>query len=567
MALDPVITPDQTDAKSPIDEQLMDGIRENLENFDTRLTLSAGADFAFRVNGPLDILNLGGNPDNGKELDGAFIAQERTLQVASLFINSQGAGGDLEVDVRRLKFLGRPISGIQNIFTANTNSINRGSATLNTQSITKAEGDLATQSVSFEKAPENIDNIIQITGAQLFRINLTNIAQPLDEDYAVGRYVKIAGCSDPNNDGIFDIKQVSKDNGKNIVIENALGTAQGLAGGTVQLLLVAYTFAGAVPANFVAGEDVIFNGHTDPSNDGTFTMYKTNVGGNNILVYRTTDLVEQVGAGGQAEILRFQYNFNTAVLGAFVAGEVAEFSTHTDPANDGSFEIKQVNNAGGDNIVIYNPAGVLQGGIAGAVDTNRWVYALDADPDGFFQIGDNAIMAGHTDPANNGTFNLVDVKYLATNNVVVYNPAGVTQAGAGGTVDHAQKAITFREDYSADFTAGKSSVEIKNTPNGDNDGTFTVIDVNRLAVSPFNIICELTSGLLQDGDDGQIFSEVRSIFTEGSLTMDVTQDKQILTVTNPDGDILDEALAVDTILLLDVLQAPAGSDTIALNIK
>ena len=58
MALDPLINPNQTDAKSPIDQLLMDSIRENLENFDTRITLSAGADFSFRVNGNLNLLNM-----------------------------------------------------------------------------------------------------------------------------------------------------------------------------------------------------------------------------------------------------------------------------------------------------------------------------------------------------------------------------------------------------------------------------------------------------------------------------------------------------------------------------
>lgn len=566
MALDPVITSEQTDAKSPIDQQLMDAIRENLENFDTRLLLSAGADFSYRINGLLDILNLGLQPDNGLGLDGSFIAQERTLQVASLYIDQMGAGGDLEINVRRLKFLGRPISGIQNIFTANTNSIARGSATLNTQSITKAEADLATQAISYAKIAVNIDNIVQVTGAQLFRINLDDFVNPLDEDYQVGRYIEISGATDPNNNGIFDIKALNKDNGKNIIIENALGTAQIGTGGSVQLLLVAYTFAAAVPDNFAPNEDFVALGHTDVSNDGTFTIYKTNEGGNNILTYRTTALVEQVGAGGQVEILRFQYNFAVPVTGAFVVGEIAVFAAHTNANNDGNFEIKALNNAGGDNIVIYNAAGVLQGGVAGTVDTNRWVYALDADPDGYFLVGDTAVMAGHTDGNNNGNFIVVDVKYLATNNVVIYNANGVEQLGAAGTVTHAQKAITFQEDFSSDFTAGKSSVEVTNTYNGVNDGTFSVVDINRLAISPFNIIVDGVPST-QVNDDGQIYSEVRSIFTAGSLIMDVTQDKQVLTVTNIDGEITNEALAENTILLFDVLQAPISARNIAINIK
>lgn len=567
MALDPVITDQQTKAKEPLDEQLMDAIRLNLENFDTRLLTSVGADFSYRVNGNLDILSLGTTPENGEDLDAAFIGQERTLQVASLFLNEMGAGGTLEIDIKRLKYLGRPISGITNIFTANTQSIARGSATLATQSITKAEADLATQSITYHKAVLNIDNIVQVTGSSLWRLNLVD-GSVIDEDYVVGRYIEVAGATAGGNNGVFDIKQVNKDNGLNLVVENLAGAAQPAAGGTVQLLLVAYTFISAVPSNFVnEGEDFTAVGHTDPSNDGVFTAYKVNDGGNNILIYKTTSLVEQVGVAGQCESFIWQYNFLTAVLGAFVIGEVAEFTGHTDPNNNGSFVIKDLNNSGGDNIVIYNTAGVAQGGVAGSVDTNRWVYALDGDPDGLVSVGDNVIMAGHDNAANDGTFSVVDVKYLATNNVVIYNAAGVVQAGANGTVDHTQKAITFRQDYSADFEAGKSSVQISNTYNGNNDGIFTVVDVNRAAISPYNIICELTSGFLQSGDDGQIFSEVRSIFTAGSLSMEVTQNKQFKTVTGLAGEITSEPLAADTILQLDILQAPVGAVDLAVNVK
>jgi len=564
MALDPIITPAQTDAKSPIDEQLMDGIRENLENLDERLTLSAGADFSFRVNGNLDLLNL--PSDEGKELDAAFIAQERTLSVASVYLDQAGAGGTLEVNVRRLKFLGRPISGIQNIFTSNTDSVARGAAALLTQSITKSDADLATQSITYAKGAENIDNIIQVTGSFLFRINLagTNL---LDEDYKVGDFVSIGGTSDPNNSGIFEIKAVNQDNGKNIVVENALGSAQVAAGGSIQLLLAAYTFITSVPSNFAVGEDFVAVGHIDPSNDGTFTIYKTNVSGNNILIKKSTVLVTQVGAGGQAEVLRFRYNFLAATPAAFVVGEIASFSGHTDINNDGPFQVKAIDYDGGFNVVVYNQLGINQAIVGGQVDTNRWVYALDTDPAGFFEIGDKAIMAGHTDPANNGTFTLVDVKYLATNNVVVYNALGVEQLAPAGTVDHAQKAITFREDFSEDFEAGKSSVEIKNTPNGDNDGTFLVVDINRLAISPYNIICELTSGLLQAGDAGQIYSEVRSIFTAGSALINITQDKQVETYTILENQITSDPLENNTIMLLDILQAPLGSANLAVNVK
>lgn len=566
MALDPLINPNQTDAKSPIDQLLMDSIRENLENFDTRITLSAGADFSFRVNGNMNILSLISAPENGKGLDTAFIAQERTLSTASIYLDQKGDGGTLEVDVRRLKFLGRSISGIKNIFVSNTQSIVRGSTQLATQSITKSDADLATQSITHYKATESIDNIIQVTGSFLFRINFSGVI-PLDNDYKVNDYVTVSGASDGNNNGLFQIKAVNQDNGRNIVVENLLGAPQLTSGGSVQLEMVAYTFLTSVPDNFAVGEDFVANGHIDPSNDSTFTILKTNDGGNNIIIKINTSLIQQVGAGGQAEVLRYSYNFLATVNDAFVIGEQALFSAHTAGVNDGSLVIKDKNYNSGNNIIIYNAVGALQPAAGGTVDTNRWVYALDSDPDGFFIAGDNAILAGHDNAFNDGTFSVVDVKYLATNNIVFYNAAGVEQLTPNGTVDHAQKAITFREDYSADFEEDKSSVTITNTPNGDNDGEFLVQDINRTSVSAYNVICELTSGLLQDGNAGQIYSEVRSIFTEGSATIEITQDKQVETFTIIDNELTSEPLANDTIMLLDILQVPPNSANLAVNVK
>jgi len=567
MALEPEILPEQTDAKSPIDQDLMDGIRLNLERVSDEVTLAKGPDVSFRVNGNLSVLNLGSTPETGVEIDGAFVAQESIVQNATVYLAKQGAGGTLEINVKRLKYLSRSISGIKNIFTANTESVARGSGALPTQSITKAESDLATLSVSYSKGTISIDSIIQVNGSQLFRINLEDPLDALDEDYIVGKYINVTGTDSAANVGFFEIKEINKDTGKNIIVENVAGVAQTNVNGSIQLLLVSYTFVSIVPDNFAAGENFVANGHIDGSNDGTLEIYKKNIGGNNIQVFIQTALVNQVGAGGQCEILRYQYNFLTAVLGAFEVGEIAEFTSHSSVVNDGSFEIKQVNNNFGDNIVVYNPTGTLQPVVSGDVNTNRFVYALDVDPAGFFVEGDIAIFTGHDNVLNDGSFSVVDVKYLATNNIVVYNPNGINQLTPNGITDHAEKAITFFEDFSEDFQIDKSSVNISNTFNAINDGDFIVKDINRAAVSPFNIVCELTSGILQENPDGQITSETRSIFTEGSLIMDVVQDKQFKTVSILEGEIINEAVASDTIILLDILQAPLESINLAVNLK
>jgi hypothetical protein len=566
MALDPIILPIQTQAKEPIDQQLMDDIRLNLERNDQRISLiGGGSGFGFRVNGNLDLLGLGTNPNGGRELDTGYVAQEGPLTLASLYVDEIGLGGNFKFDVKRLSFLGLPISGIKNIFTANTQSIARGSAALNTQSITNSEASIITQSVSYAKPAVAIQNIIQTDIVGQFRLNFLP-SVTIDEDYQVGQFVEVDGATDPNNNGFFEIVEINKDNGVNVVVQNVAGVAQSAPAGQVRLALAAYTYLGSLGSNYEVGEDLVLSGHDDPSNDGTFTIYKKNVGGNNFLTFKNAPIIEQATPNGTATTLRFSYNYLASVPDAFAIGEVAVFSGHTDINNNGNFEIKDTNINGGFNIIVYNPSGIVQGGVAGQVDTNRWVYALDQDPDGFFIAGDNAVMAGHTDPNNNGTFTVVDVRYLATNNVVVYNASGVAQAGVGGTVDHAQKAITFREDFSDKFTAGQSVIQIEGTFNGENDEEVLVIDVNRTAVSPFNIIAELTSGILQDGDNGQVASEVRSIFLTGPQDVTLSSDKTIVTYTAIDNEIDDDPLATDTLLVLDILEAPTGCQNVAVNI-
>lgn len=561
MALTYPIDASQTEAKKPIDEQLMDDIRLNLEDLDTRLLLSSGSDLDFRVNGPLDL--LGGA---AFDLDVAFVAQERTLNAASVYLKNQGLGGNLTFDVKRSKTISRSITNILDIFNANTQSIARGSGSIITQSVTRFENSFLTQSIDFGKTAVSIDNIIQVVGSSLFRFNLSGVGE-LDEDYAINDYAIVSGATTPANNGTWPIKEVNQDGGRNIVLEIGGGASQVAAGGTIQLNIIKYDYLASVTATaFVAGEDAIFSGHTDPSNNGTFTIHKINDGGNNILVKKgAAAIIVQGGLGGQADTLRFQYNFTASVAAAFAIGEVAEFTAHTAPANDGSLEILLTNQNAGFNIVVYNVLGVVQGGVAGQVDTNRWVYALDQDPDGFYEIGDNTILAGHDNALNDGTFPVVDVKYLATDNIVIYNAVGVVQLTPNGTVSHSQKAIIFEFDYSTDFVIDKSSALVENNANAVNDGTYIVLDVNRTAVSPYNIIVEIAGGVEQLGDSGIVTTETRSIFNDGAKTIAISQDRQVKTYLTADIDT--DPLAANTLLTLDILATPSGSSDLAVNIK
>lgn len=557
------------DFKSPIDEYLMTTIRDNQRNNKCKAEealVSGGGAVDFKVNGNFNLLDLGGNPLNGVDLDGAFISKAKQLTRCALFVLSQGDGGNMTFDVKRSVYHRIPIYKILEIFSGNTQSVARGSASFSTQTITNSEATQNTQLIDFPYAAENIENIQQIQGSFLFRINFDPDTVVLDpEVWEKDKYIVIGGATAGGNNGTFQIRELNECDGVNVIIENALGVSEIPTGATAKPNYARYNFTAVIPSNFVEGESATFAGHTDGTNDGTLEIFKVNLAGNNIVVAKgAVALVEQGGIAGTVNSLRWKYSFLNIVPDAFGIGEASVFASHTNAANDGSLIVLSKNVDAGFNVIVYNTAGVAQGGIAGTIDTNRFVYALDSDPAGFFEIGDTAVMASHTAAANDGNFVLVDVKYLGNDNIVVYNAAGVFQAGIAGTIDHLQKAITFREDQSAFFDSGKSNATTEGTSNVLNDGTFEVVDVNRIAISAFNIIVEMSTFLEQLGDAGCVSKEVRSIFTDGEQTVLVDQDKQIEIFEN---NINTSILQENTALSLDVTEAPNNMTTISVDIE
>ena len=543
----------------------MDAVRIYLEDIDTRVSLSSGSSISFKVNGLLDKLRLTTNPSNGKGLDGAFITKERSLSQLNVFCKTQGAGGNLKVDLRRIKQVARPILSIDNIFSANTQSIARGSAAIFTQSITKAETNLFTQAVDFYKPVENVTDIINV-GFQQWRYNLVGTSV-LDSEYEVGDYIIVSGATNSGNNGVFQIFDLNQENGKNLVLLNATGVQELGSGATCQANFARYDFTGAVPTHYQEGEQITFSLHTDASADGTYNIFKKNISGNNLIVkLGLVPLVSQGAPAGQVECFRFKYSFLTAVQDAFAIGEVAEFTAHTNAVNDGSFEIQDTNYTSGNKIISDKNTGDVQGGVSGNINTNRWVYALDSNPLGFFEIGDTASISGSTNAQNDGTFSIVDVRYLATDNIVVYNALGTVQAGAVGVVTHTNKVINFQDDYSADFDPNNSYIDIIGTTDVNNQGTFLVVDTNRTAISPYNIIVDMPLAVTQSYALGSVEKEVRSIFNS-PVIYTLTQDNQVFTSTVLEGVINATQLKSGTVLLFDILEAPIGAIDISCNLN
>lgn len=553
------------DFKSPVDEFLMSTLRNNQRFLKCQTeanALSGGQGIEFKVNGNFDNLTL---PADGVSLDAGFVTEPLALSKCKMFVKDQGSGGTFTFDIQREKYLRVPIYQIIEIFSANTQSVDRGSAALLTQTVVRSEAQLSTQTIEFAYASENIDNIIQVQGSALFQINFDPSVDLTGDEYEIGNYIDVSGCTNAGNNGVFQIYDRNRCDGSNIVVQNASGVDESTSPGSIKANIAKYTLTVAAPVNFSAGEQALFASHTDASNDGTLEIFKTNVAGNNILVKGgATAIVTQGSAAGTIDTNRWRYSFTVTANDAFVVGEVAEFTSHTSANNDGSFEILSKNDDSAFNVTVYNVNGVVQGGVAGQVDTNRWVYNLNLDPAGFFVVGDTAVMASHTDPNNDGNFTLVDVKYLGNNNVVVYNASGAVQAGVAGTVDHLQKAITFRADQSANFTTGKSSVTVVDTANAGNEGDFLIVDQNRAAISNYNIIVEMPSYVEQLGDAGCIEKEVRSIFTDGAQSVTVNQNRQVFDF---DDKVATDTLADQTILSLNVTAAPSGCDTASWNLE
>lgn len=503
MALPFPIAASQTDAQSPVDDNLMDSIRLDLGYLDTAITGVQSFDYQFKMNGPLSALT----PAFGmyKRLDGALVAKQQTIQVVRLYAEVPGTTGTLEIDVRKYRATATPITAIAKQYTAGINSISQIAPAIATQSISRSTAQISTQSISLYRPVVNISSITNI-GSNLSRINL---ATAIDSAWVAGDVVTVAGATAGANNGLFQIVRINDDGLNNIVVTNGGAVDQNSASGTVQLMAFSYNFTNPVSTQFVAGEAAVFAGHTTAGNNGTLNIFAINQSGNNIIVKNNLGAV-QAGVAGTADVCRWVYTYSASVPTDFVVGERAQMASHTNAANNGSFVIVAVNSSG-NNIVVINNSGVAQGAAAGNANTLRWVYALPTDPSSQFIVGQNCVTSGTTSGANSGTFAVVQINRLATNNIVIFNASGVAQAGAAGTLAHERTIISFASDQSAIYTTA-SNIEVIGTTSTANQGYFNVLEVNRGGGSNFNVVVINTASVAQANPVGRIAIESKSIF-------------------------------------------------------
>lgn len=503
MALPFPISATQTDAKSPVDDNLMDSIREDLNYLDTAILSVQSFDYQFKINGPLQFLT----PQFGqyKRLDVGYIVKAGAISVSRLLCEVPGASGTLEVDLRKYRRTGTAIRSITSQFTGSINSITQIAPAIATQSITRSTPQIATQSISLWKATLSVQSIVGL-GSNLWRYALS--ASP-DSAWVVGDSITISGCTNALNNGTFTIVRINDDGQNNIVITNASGVAQTGVAGTIQLNAWSYNFTNPVSSQFVAGENALFAGHTNANNNGNLAIYAINQAGNNIIVKNALG-VAQAGVAGTVDTYRMQYNYAASVGSDFVVGERARMASHTSGVNNGDLIITAVN-SGGNNIIVYNSGGTTQGGVAGNANTTRWIYALASDPSTQFTVGQNCVISGATSGANNGTFEVKQINRSATNNIVVSNTSGVTQVGAGGSLVHSRKIIAFASDQSSIYTT-QSNIEIYNVPSAANTGYFDILEINRGGGANYNVVIDNPTGVDQLSPAGRIEIESKSIY-------------------------------------------------------
>lgn len=570
MALLYPIVAGQTDAKSPIDQALMDAIRLNLVDLESRIVASASFDYQFKINGPLELLPAQvlsqqlASPASFvrfKRADGGLISKTTDLQECRILLASGGNGGDIEVDVRKATKPNVEITAVQALYRASIQSIGRAGSAISTQSISRATSQINTQSIARFKSAINISSIISMgldpaTNTQLWKINL---ASAPDTDY-VGQSITLASTTGATNDGTFTCVRVKDDGGNNLVIANAAGANQSSAAGTVELNLWKYTFTNPVSTHFAAGENVLMAAHTSGVNDGSFEIYTINSGGNNIIVKNTAGTA-QAGVAGTADTKRWKYVTSSAVSSTdYVVGESAFMQSHSSGANDGTFPIRAVND-GGNNVVVYNNAGVVQGGAAGTIDTCRWVYAFSSDPASFVSAAHNIIFTAATTAANNGTFVVKEVNRSAGTNLVVHNTAGIAQGGAVGTAVTARKKVKFATTQ-ADITTD-SRIFVVNCPTIPEDD-YDVLVVNLGGGANYNAIIETTSTTEQDGPCGRVAMETKSVFdTRPKITMPPQSYNFAATHYQVSSNMVLNAtrksITAGTLVFLDILSSPQGA--------
>lgn len=572
MALPYPIANTQTDAKSPIDDNLMDSIREDLDYLDGQVTGGIVAGFNWNVTGKIRKLANWKAGVDMIALNSAFTPLTCRAAIRKSGIgNVYGSSGSLSFDIRRITRPKTPIIEIANQYDAATQSVARIAPALSTQSIARSTAQIATQNITKVKSSIGIDSIIQVQGTNKWRINLSSAVDSDWVPYNAGAtvYITVSSATNSNNNGVFAIVEVDQSGYRSIVVTNSSGVAQTLPAGTVDLMLFSYNFVNPVSSEFAANEFFTAASHSAGGNNGNFIIYKTNQLGNNIWVYNPSG-AEQAGVAGNANVTRWIYTLSSAADSLdFIVGETAKFSGHTSGLNDGNLTILAVN-SGGNNIKVTNLVGVAQASPAGTIDSNRFVYALPTDPSSQVSVGDYVRFTSHTSSANDGIFQVKRIN-RSGNNLVIYNTGGVNQAGIAGTTATTRKLVKFETDQSSVYSTD-SYIEIVGCPDsiynrGDRKAQWRVLQVNRGGGSAYNVVIDAGYGSEQASPAGYVWLEMKSIFnTKPVLNADYTSIEADGYISDSFSDFVSGVIPSDTPLALFIESVTMLGDPLDLSV-
>ena len=538
----------------------MRAIRADLYGLESGIQQAGAFDYQWKLNGWLKTLrNNDGTFSARYRFDGTMLSKDVTFSACRALLERAGDSGTLEVDVRRYTNPNVSITSITHLFSSTVSSIARRGVTQSTQSIARVTSQISTQSVARWKSQHTVNTII-LLGDGLVQYNLSGT---VDSDYVAGDTFTAASCTDAANNGTFTVVRVNNDGGNNLVVSNTSGVAQSSSAGTVDLDAWKFTYTNPVSSEFTAGEAATFASHTSGSNDGTFTIYAINQGGNNIIVKRS-GCVAQASAAGNCNVNRWVFTLASSAPSYYAVGEKALTSGHTSGGNDGSLTIVAVN-SGGSNLVLYNTAGVAQAGVAGSIDTLRWVYTLTSDPttSSNVQVGDSVWTNDVTSAANRGEFTVKETNVSSGTNVVLYNASGAVQGGSAGTLYTHKVKVSFATDQSSYMTTSSRITLFHTSKNshtpGNIDGEYDVVQVNRGGGSNYNAVISKYGAVALPGPCGRVVLESKSLFdTRPSVTVSSYAGSWSAKSTNAVLNATQKICPADTLIMAEILQLPTG---------
>lgn len=263
---------------------------------------------------------------------------------------------------------------------------------------------------------------------------------PVSSHFAAGENALFASHTAGGNDGSFEIYAINQ-SGNNIVVKNTAGVAQAGVAGTVDVKRWKYVTSAAVSTtDYVVGESALLASHSSGANDGTFPIRAVNDGGDNIVVYNNSG-VTQGGAAGTINTTRWVYAFSTDPSSDVSAADSIIFISATDPLNNGTFTVKEVNRSASNNIVVSNTSGVAQGGAVGtAVTSKKKVAFLSTQAD---ITTDSRIYIVNCPTVLEGDYDVTQVNRGggANYNAIISTTSTTEQEGACGRVALETKSV------------------------------------------------------------------------------------------------------------------------------